>query len=147
MDPRDFLLVAKSLGEGKNPSPAECRTVIGRSYYAALNVASGLMDELNIPRDKSKDAHNDVLDIVAASKDLTLKSACDSLRQRKMVRVHADYRMDSRDVETVRKASMEVALAEKIIRDFDQIRADESRWKIASDNIKVHAKDVLKRAF
>ncbi len=145
MDPREFLVVAKSLIEGKNPTPAECRTVIGRSYYAALNVASELVEELRI-LPGNKDTHADVMDMVASSNDHTLKIACDSLKQRKMVRVHADYHMDRKDVETVKKASLEVALAERIIQDIDQVRADESRWKTASDNIKVHAK-LLKRLF
>src|SRR5438094_749491 len=100
MDPRDFLALADTLINGPPPSPAVCRTVIGRSYYAALNVLTALVRELKIPLEKTKDSHNEVMIIVVESKDRNLKQACDSLARQKMVRVRADYDMDNQEVET-----------------------------------------------
>jgi hypothetical protein len=145
MDPREFLDVAKSLIDGPNPSPAACRTVIGRSYYAAFNVACELVDELQIPLDKAKDSHSEILDIIVASQDHKLKGACDLLKARKAVRVHADHRMDKTDVEGTVKAGREYLLALNIISTFEQVRANETQWKAASDNMKEHAKTVLKK--
>jgi len=64
MDPRDFLALAETLVNEPQPSPAVCRTVIGRSYYAAFNVLAALIRELKIPLEKAKDSHIEVLTLV-----------------------------------------------------------------------------------
>jgi uncharacterized protein (UPF0332 family) len=110
MEPRDFLNIADSLLRGQNPSPAECRTAISRSYYAAFNVAQALLIELNIPMEKGKSSHNEVLDIIVESRNPILKEACDLLAGRKKKRVDADYNMKATDIETTQLAGKELFL-------------------------------------
>jgi hypothetical protein len=147
MDPRDFLSVAAKLVAGPNPSPADCRTVIGRSYYAALNVVAAIVDELNIPRDKSKESHKEVTDLVANSHDRNLKAACDSIANQKMLRNRADYDMSNRDVETVQKASMALLLAKDAIRKVDGVRLNPDQWRVATHNIVEYARNIQKKVF
>jgi len=120
MDPRDFLDIANGLLT-QPPSPAACRTIIGRSYYAAYNVASSMVEELGIPLDKKKDSHKEVLDILVSSENQVIKNACDSLESQKKVRKDADYDMRNTFVETVQKASMALRLAKEIIKKLDRV--------------------------
>jgi hypothetical protein len=144
MDPREFLLLATSLINDPNPSPAVCRTVIGRSYYAALNVIRALVAELKIPLDKGKDSHREVMDLVAESKDADLKKACESLARQKMVRKKADYDMDNRDVESVRKASQALIFAQEAIQWADRTRANPALWNSAAGNMLDYARKIGK---
>jgi hypothetical protein len=139
MDPRDFLTLAKTLLERQTPTPADCRTAISRSYYAALLVAKSLVEEIGIPLNKVRDSHSQVVDVLAGSDDRVLKGACDRLSGRKAVRVNADYNLQDFQVETVEKAGMEVCLAQGIIDDFDKFRRDERRWKLGSQKMTANA--------
>ena len=86
-----------------------------------------------------------MIDLVVESKDHRLKVACDSLVQQKMVRNHADYHMDNRDVETVQKASLAFLVAKKAIETVDQVRSNPVQWSVASRNILDHARNILKK--
>ena len=89
MNAREFLVLADELVNKPQNGPAINRTVIGRSYYAAFNVATAPLVELRIPLDKTNVSHKEVLDIVAQSKDRTLKQACESLARQRAVRNRA----------------------------------------------------------
>ena len=132
MDPREFLSLADALIRQQSPTPAVCRTVIGRSYYAAFNVIAAVLTELKIPLDKAKDSHREVMDLVVESQDANLKFACDSLAHQKMVRKKADYDMDNLDVETTQNASKAVLVAKRIIECVDRTRSNPVLWQNAS---------------
>ncbi len=147
MDPRDFLDVAEILLENYG-TPATCRTVIGRSYYAAFNVAVSLLEELNIPLERQKDSHVEVLDLIAIpSKDPHLKTACDSIASLKKIRKLADYNMNDSGPDSVQKASRSMLVAEQAIKLLDQVHSDPAQWKAASDNMVDHARNVLRKVF
>jgi hypothetical protein len=145
MNPRDFIVVAEMLINGSDLSPAVCRTVIGRSYYAALNVLYSLLKELGIPLEKGKESHKEIMDLVAESKDANLKYACDILAQQKHVRVHADYHMDNLTVETPLKASQALRSAKITIQRVDDVRSNADQWREASHHMIYHAKNVLRK--
>jgi uncharacterized protein (UPF0332 family) len=145
VDPRDFLTLAKKLIEEPDPSPAKCRTVIGRSYYAAFNVVAALVAELRIPLDKNKESHKQVMDLVVESKDGKLKTACDSLARQKIVRKHADYDMDNEEVGTVLKAARALLFAQSVIETVDQVRSNPVKWSVASRNIVDYARNILRK--
>jgi hypothetical protein len=63
MDPREFLGLAKDLLDA-TPNAVACRTAIGRSYYAALNVALSMLSELNIRLDRDEDSHKRLAQIL-----------------------------------------------------------------------------------
>ena len=143
MDPRDFLACARSLFDppagAPPPSPADCRSAISRSYYAALNVAAALVDGLKIPLDKQKESHKHVTDLVASGQD-DLVQACTLLAFQKEVRKLADYDMGNPDVETRLKASQSFLACARIIDLIDAVRNDKGRWKIAAARIRRQAK-------
>jgi hypothetical protein len=144
MNPRDFLSVAETLIKQPSPSPADCRTVIGRSYYAALNVFFALVAELRIPLDKQKDSHKEVMDLVAESQDADLRFASVSLAAQKMVRKNADYDMNNHDVEKIQKAGQALLLAKETISRLDRTRNDAALWSIASQRMLAHARAIGK---
>jgi hypothetical protein len=134
------LSVAEALINQPSPSPADCRTVIGRSYYAALNVFFALVEELRIPLDRQKESHREVMDVVATSDDADLKLACDSLASQKMVRKNADYNMNNHDVERPQKAGQALLLAKQTIARVDRTRNDAALWSIASQRMLANAR-------
>jgi uncharacterized protein (UPF0332 family) len=140
MDPREFLVLAETLIKELPPNPAVYRTVIGRSYYAAFNVMAAILGELHIRLDKGKDSHTEVLDLIAESKDRTLKNACDSVRRQRMVRGWADYRMENTQVETELTASQAFLFAKSTIQQVDDVRSDPQRWSQAKENLLEYAK-------
>jgi hypothetical protein len=140
MNPRDFLALAETLISGAKPDPPTCRTVIGRSYYAAYNVVAALIAELSIPLEKGKDSHKEVVDLVAESKDASLKAACDSLARQKMVRRRADYEMDDNEVEKPLKASQALIFAKQTVAMVDRVRTNPDSWTEAKANMVAYAK-------
>ena len=138
MNPRDFLECSKKLLDppagGAKPRPADCRTAISRSYYAALNVAKSLIDELKIILDKNVDSHREIMDLIAAGED-RLETACTLLASQKVARKAADYDMEEKSVETVLKASQIYIACELSIKYMDAVRSDPARWGAASAKI------------
>jgi hypothetical protein len=147
MNPRDFLVVARKLLDEKQPSPACCRAAIGRSYYAAFNVALGLVNELGIPLDKAKNSHDAVIEVIIDSEDNELKEICDILRARKRMRTLADYNMNDSTVENPQKAGQEILLAESLIRKIDGVRKNQVKWTVASSKMIWHARHTRKKIF
>ena len=118
--------------------------MIGRSYYAALNVFFALVAELRIPLDKQKDSHREVMDLVAESQDANLTFASVSLAAQKMVRKNADYEMNNHDVEKIQKAGQALLLARQTISRVDQTRNDAALWSIASQRMLTYARAIGK---
>jgi uncharacterized protein (UPF0332 family) len=135
MDPRDFLNISKQMFDKDDPSAAECRSAISRSYYAAFNVASSLIHELRISLDKQKDSHKEVIDLIAKGNDKRLERACHILLIQKELRRKADYRMEETSVETRQKASQAWVITSEAIKILDAVRADQARWDAASAEI------------
>jgi hypothetical protein len=147
MNPRDFLAVARTLLDEKQPSAACCRASIGRSYYAAFNVALGLVNELGIPLDKAKNSHDAVIEVILDSEDSDLKEICDILKARKRMRTLADYNMKDSTVENPQKAGQELVLAERLIKKIDGVRKNEIKWTTASGKMIWHARHTRKKIF
>ena len=147
MNPKDFLEVARKLLADKQPSPDCCRAAIGRSYYAAFNVALELVNELGIPLDKGKNSHDAVIEVIIVSEDRDLKAICENLKARKRLRTLADYNMNDKTVETQQKAGQELVLAERLIKQIEDVRKNESKWTVASGKMIWHARNTHKKNF
>jgi hypothetical protein len=144
MDPREFLGLAKDLLDA-TPNAVACRTAIGRSYYAALNVALSMLSELNIRLDRDEDSHKRLAQILDSSENPDLKRACVRLANQKNLRKLADYDMGNASVETSQKAGLVFQLAKQTIEELDRVHSDANEWKEASEKMLAYAKNILRK--
>lgn len=113
MDPRAFHEVAEEVA--RVGRPAHARTAIGRAYYAAFNVAAGILRDNGFTIGKGPQGHGDVVKHLLGASDAAVRrvgSQVDDLRGR---RNKADYRMDATDVEDPKTAVALVAEAGRLI--------------------------------
>src|SRR5437868_4576871 len=94
MDPRSFLTLATSLAS-TTAGPAECRSSISRSYYAAFNVAVAfLRDHAKLEPLGGRDKHAAVKNCWLQCGDNVGKQIGISLDTLHTQRKHADYDMN-----------------------------------------------------
>jgi len=94
MDPKDFLKVAKNLL--KNDSPANCRTVFNRSYYAAYNVGVDLLVDAGISITKNASGHGQVNNYLGNCGVRKIEEIQSKLTILANQRIKADYRLNER---------------------------------------------------
>lgn len=97
MDPRDFHKLAIRLAGGS--SAADCRTAIGRAYYAVFNVGAQHLRNLGFKVRKGPGAHGEVQLCLANSGDADVMRAASDIGLLHSRRNKADYQLDHRDVE------------------------------------------------
>lgn len=117
MDPRDFLTQANRLVSGA--TPADCRTAIGRAYYAAFNVAAAHLRDIGIPIGKGPAGHGEVRLCLANSGDPAVADTALEIRDLHGPRIRADYQMNPSDVERPGSARTSVDLAAAVIQTLD----------------------------
>lgn len=130
MDPRDFHTLALRLAAGT--TPAEYRTAIGRSYYAAFNVAAELLRNLGFPLGKGAAAHGEVQKCLSSAGDPGVAAVAAGLGQLHSRRNRADYQLDKLDVETSKNAVAAVAQAGAMIASLDKAFAGPQRAQLQS---------------
>jgi uncharacterized protein (UPF0332 family) len=130
MDPRDFQVLASELVRGSRAS--EYRTAVSRAYYAVHNVGFEILTEFGFNIRKNFSGHADVWDRLSNSGDSDLEKIGSQLSNLHGQRIHADYRMDKREVESSKTAQAIVETARKMIQILDGSRSDTKRNQIIS---------------
>jgi hypothetical protein len=118
MDPREFNRLALELS--RRQEPASLRAAIGRSYYAAFNVAAEMLRRWNVPVARSAAGHGEIIRYLFNSGDAALAEVSvklDILRKRRNV---ADYDLSAADVENLKSAQSTAATAKHLIDVMDQ---------------------------
>ena|SRR5712691_1002591 len=138
MDARDFLSLAQLL-LATEKTPRGFRTVIGRAYYAAFNVASDFLSNLGFKLPKDGTAHSLAYKLIYNCKDIYLKTSATNLNNLKGVRTTADYDLDDESVEKEPVANSWTHIANEIIQTLDSCKGDFARL----GNIKIEIKNYM----
>src|SRR5438552_1309797 len=108
MDPRDFRKMAVDLVVVKNAGAALFRTAIGRAYFAAFNLASQVLGQLEFPLAENPQGHIQVVRLLQQSSDHPLETAGGLLGDLHGDRIIADYKLNRTDSERVKAAQASV---------------------------------------
>jgi len=128
VDPRDFLDTAKGLL--KSDSPANCRSVFNRSYYAAYNVGVSLLEEAGIPIKKNASGHGELDKYLANCGINEIKEAQTKLSFLASQRIRADYRLNEKAVEKHTNAEKAFLSSKSIIEVFTQFDSNDGEEEI-----------------
>lgn len=119
MDPKKFLDLAETLLK-ETPGPAECRTSIGRAYYAAYHATRDLVIAAGVPVKGGSDAHEDLRRLCAASGHSDLIEIARHLHDLRRLRNRADYHLGSPEPEGLNLARCQVTQAQGVFSRLDQ---------------------------
>lgn len=128
MDPREFHILASELVNRKRA--ADIRTAISRAYYAVFNVGVGILVELGFKVSEGTGGHGEVRHRLSNSGDSELAKVGSQLGDLQSRRIHADYRLAQKDIESQKVAEALVQLAGKMIRTLDECRSEPRRLQI-----------------
>ena len=111
-------------------TPAELQSAIGRAYYAAYNVGFETLREMGFHISRGPGGHGKVRHHLSNSGNTEFKSIASQLQALHTKRIHADYRMDRRDVETQKTARTLVEQANRLIQTLDRCASGPQRAEI-----------------
>ncbi|MBW1928877.1 MAG: hypothetical protein JRH08_08200 [Deltaproteobacteria bacterium] len=129
MEPRQFQYLAERLAE-HGAYPAEFRSAISRAYYAAFHFGLNLLREMGFSIVENATAHEDVYLHLNNSGDHDLIAVASKIKDLRARRIHADYRLQRRDVEAKENAKMYVRLASRLMETIEKRCNSESRGQI-----------------
>lgn len=129
MDPRLYLTLADRLMQSAKEGTAitggtgavECRTAIGRAYYAAFLVARDFLEGLGIKVPNGSKCHTTVKDGLNNSGVASLVIVSAQLGTLYDGRAAADYKLQDRTTESTTNAEVAVTLSRLVIRMLDVI--------------------------
>jgi uncharacterized protein (UPF0332 family) len=125
MDPRLFLAHAtRMLGEKR---PEANRSAVSRAYYAVSNVIALFLTDMGLPLPRGAAGHGEAQHRLRNSKDAELEKVARQLNHLQGRRLHADYRLDCREIEEDETARVLVAQASSMIVVLDACRRDQER--------------------
>jgi uncharacterized protein (UPF0332 family) len=127
MNPRDYLQIARDIL--RVDKPANCRTVFNRAYYAAYNVGFVYLKSAGMPISEGPGGHGDVNNYFQNCGVEDLKVAYQKLSNLYSDRIHADYRLNKKNVERIDNAKMALKKAECIIKITDLYSSGAKRKK------------------
>lgn len=133
MDPRNFLQTAKSLL--KDDTPANCRTVFSRSYYAAYNIGVELLESAGITIAKNATGHGQVNNYLGNCGIKEVEEIQSKLTNLASQRIRADYRLDKKPVEKIDNAKKALITSEMIIKTLESYDSNSGKKRIL-DGIK-----------
>jgi len=136
MDPRLFLALAGTLASSPAAGPAECRTSIGRSYYAAYLVAVSFLEQLRLRPRSGPQGHSAVRNALLASKDGAIVKAASDLDTLHTQRNHADYDLADPGPEQPKTALALFQQSSNIILELDTCRRSATRLSQVEVTIK-----------
>ena len=128
MDPREFQVLASELVLKNRAS--DIRTAISRAYYAVFNVGVEILTELGFKVSEGPSGHGDVRKRLSNSGDTEAAKIGAQLNNLHTRRLHADYRLNMKDVESQKNAEALVQLAGKMIKSLDECRSAPKRHRI-----------------
>jgi hypothetical protein len=125
MDPRAFLALANRLTSETNPEGR--RTVIGRAYYAAFNVAAEFLSGIGHKVRADGKGHTQAYYWLNNCKDQLLEQAGGDLHNLLGVRNDADYNLKELSVEKEAVALNWMDVAREIIKTLDECKNGPSK--------------------
>lgn len=128
MDPREFHILASELVKGRRA--CEIRTAISRAYYAVFNVGVEILTGLGFRISEGPRGHGDVWNRLSNSGDSEVVKVGSQLTDLYTRRLHADYRLNKKDIEDQKTARLLVELAHNMIRTLDECRSEPRRPQI-----------------
>lgn len=123
MQGREFLTLAEKLAA--HLSPAERRSAISRSYYAAYHEALSFvisLGDLKVP--ESANAHEQVRRLLNNAGDIALKDAASILSSLRLQRNRSDYELARSDVEKGTVARQWVNRSDAAIKFIDSVPSE-----------------------
>jgi hypothetical protein len=137
MDPAEFYVLAmRIVTGGPAPGPAECRTAIGRAYYAALNRADETLARWGTSCSKGPQKHGLAVRFLHAANDPDLMTASTALNDLKTLRNRADYDMNDTSVESAYQAKVALTFAKLVMDHLEAVDTDPPRRSSAEAHIK-----------
>lgn len=117
MDPRDFLAQARRLANAGGA--AGNRSAISRAYYAAFNVGCEHCSNWEVNLSEGSDAHGLLRQLLQTSREPRLTRLSGVLRELRMLRNKADYRLREEHPEGEKAARKALGLAQDVISALD----------------------------
>lgn len=122
----DFLVVAGKIAATYS-DPASCRTAISRAYYGAFHLAKSYLAKIGITPPRNANTHVFIQHRLAGSGVPDVALIASLLADLHEDRLHADYSLESKRIETVEAARASVERAIRIQAGFDSCSTPESR--------------------
>lgn len=145
MNPSEFIVLAGKLAVRTKDDAAMCRTVTGRAYYGAFNIARDLLRSINVVVPNGGQAHGYIKNQLSGCKHLSAKQAGDLLGDLHSDRLRADYDLHLAGPETERTAKQSVEMAHQI-QSFLEDCAVEPTKSTVKDEIKAYQEQVASAA-
>ena len=117
--PARLSLVGSPASHRHVGNAADCRTAVGRAYYAVFNVAADHLRKQGFVVGKGAAAHGEVQKCLSNADDITLAAVASELNKLHTLRNRADYQLGPNDVEKQPNARKIVAMAGSLIVDLD----------------------------
>ena len=125
MEAKAFLHLAMMLAQ--RPSPAELRTAVSRSYYAAYHKAREVLACLGFPVDEAGQGHHQAYERLMHSGVDAVKCAGSRLGMLQTRRIDADYRLSKVEIENQAMVKSLVGQADEILKVLDTCYEEPNR--------------------
>lgn len=125
----DFIAVAGKIAATYS-DPANCRTAISRAYYGAFHLARSFLDGMGIKPPRNANTHVFIQHRLAGSGHPAAGKVASLLGDLHEDRLHADYRLDRKQIETVEHARASVERAMRIQTTLNECATSESKAAI-----------------
>lgn len=126
----DFIAVAAKIAATYS-DPASCRTAVSRAYYGAFHLAKSFLADIGIKPPRNANTHVFIQHHLAGSGHTTAGSIASLLGDLHEGRLHADYDLNYKQIESVLQARASVERATRI-----QVAVNECRTSQAQAVIK-----------
>lgn len=130
----DFAL--RIIVGGPTPGPAQCRTAIGRAYYAALHRADDALARWGASCGKGPQKHGLAARFLHATNDPDRMVAAAFLQDLKTLRNRADYDLNDPSVESVHQAKVALEFARDVMDYLAAVDKDPARRTSAEGQIR-----------
>jgi len=122
MDSIEFLKIAETLLEKESVAEVECRNAASRAYYSAYHSCLDLSKRYPATNDieVKGGVHQQLIDVLCAHQDERVRTVGCSLKQTKIQRVRADYKLTQNF--TLQDAKFTVDSVQKLLQEIGKIQ-------------------------
>jgi uncharacterized protein (UPF0332 family) len=138
MTGNDFIAVAGRIAATYSDA-ASCRTAISRAYYGAFHLGKSFLADIGITPPRNANTHVFVQHRLAGSGHLEAIKVASLLGDLHEDRLHADYNLDRKHIETVAHARASVERAMRIQTVLNECMSAESKAAIEEYEKKISA--------
>ena len=111
----------------KKSGAAEIRTAVSRAYYATHNVGTEILTRMGFEIQEGPGGHGDVWRRFSNSGDNELMRVGSQLRELHTRRIHADYRLERKEIEDQKTGQTLVEQAKRMIQILDGCSSEPRR--------------------